>query len=121
MFTMPADVTPPTAEERERWERERVAAREARKAAGGEWRYAIRITDEDGDVEILDGSNMWDGGTSYSSAEDVISDHRYEIANATSYEVVRRWIADPPEWEVAVVTAEPEQFRREFDIPGDES
>jgi hypothetical protein len=106
-FTAPS-FTPPTAEERERWERERAEAREARKLAGGEWRYAIRVTDSDGDVEILDGSNPWDEGTVYLSAQEVIEDHRYEIEHARSWEVVCRWIADPPEWEIAVIETSPD-------------
>lgn len=98
LFTVPT-LTPASPEDRERWAREQAERRAVRKAAGGEWRYAIRVTDEDGDVQILDGSNVWDEGTVYLTADEALENNRYETGSAQDFEVVRRWVADPPEWE----------------------
>lgn len=101
------DMPQPTDEERAEWRARDERARAERRAAGGEWRYAIRGTDEDGEVEIRDGSSVWDEGTKYLSAESAIEGEAWLFTDdGLSWEVVRRWVADPPEWETFTVATE---------------
>lgn len=61
----------------------------------GSWRYAVRQTDEDGEV-ILWTSWTVMGYEPFSSADDA---HSFAAPFAENYEVVRAWIPEP-EWEV---------------------
>lgn len=103
------DLPQPTDEELAARRQADERARAERKAAGGEWRYAIRETDpEDGEVMIHDGQSLYEVGGYYLSAEEALEAEEWQFGDGHQYEVVRRWITDPPEWELAPTEGAPE-------------
>lgn len=89
---------------------EKVAARRAeearlraeRKAAGGEWHYGLR--QPDGTVVSGSSSSSWEPSYPFLTVDDARNEGQWYI-DCTIEEcvIVRRWHADPPEWEDAEV------------------
>lgn len=61
----------------------------------GSWRYAVRVTDEDGDVTFY---TSW-GSYSYEPFSSAADAREYATPWLDNFEVVRRWIPET-EWEV---------------------
>jgi hypothetical protein len=61
----------------------------------GSWRYAVRETDEDGDVIIWSSHSIFSYEPFHSAAEA----HDYASDSMDNFEVIRAWIPEPV-WEV---------------------
>lgn len=87
---------------------QRARERAERKAAGGEWQYALREVEDDGEVTYHGGSSSYERGGEYASVEEVMAGEGWQIGMdlSATYDVVRRWVPDPGEWEQAVVEAQ---------------